>query len=101
VDLDGDGIGDMISGSWPGELCLFRGLGKGKFAARQTLKDRDGKVINLGRASTVSAADWLGSGKLDLLVGDIEGDVYRLPNEGTTQKPVLGKVQKGGGREWP
>jgi hypothetical protein len=94
VDLDGDGIGDVISGSWPGELYLFRGLGKGKFAAREAIKDRDGKVIKLGNASTVSACDWQGTGKLDLLVGNIDGHVYRIPNEGTARKPVFGKPQK-------
>jgi hypothetical protein len=94
VDLDGDGIGDVISGSWPGELYFFKGQGKGRYAAGEIIKDKDGKAIKLGNASTVSASDWLGTGKLDLLVGTIEGYVYRIPNEGTARKPAFGKPEK-------
>ena len=33
MDLDGDGYADLLSGSWPGELFLFRGLANHAFAA--------------------------------------------------------------------
>jgi len=94
VDLDGDGISDVISGSWPGELYFFKGQGKGKYAASEKLKDSSGKLINAGSASTVFAADWRGTGKLDLLVGCIEGDVWLVPNDGTKEKPAFGKRVK-------
>jgi hypothetical protein len=43
VDYDGDGILDMISGSYdPGDIYLFRGLGKGKYADRELLHDESG-----------------------------------------------------------
>ena len=46
MDFDGDGILDLVSGSYdPGELYLFRGLGKGQFAAREVIRDRSGKPI--------------------------------------------------------
>jgi hypothetical protein len=94
VDFDGDGIGDILSGSWPGELYFFKGLGKGKFAAAQKIKDRDGKEIKAGSASTVFACDWRGTGRLDLLVGCIDGYVFLIPNEGTKDRPAFGKPQK-------
>jgi hypothetical protein len=94
VDLDGDGHTDVISGSWPGELYLFRGEGKGKFAKGVTIDDHDGKPINVGRASTVFAADWSGRGRLDLVVGTIDGSVYLVPNEGTAKKYAFGKPRK-------
>jgi hypothetical protein len=94
VDFDGDGTPDILSGSWPGELYFFKGQGKGKFARAEILKDRDGKAIKLGSATTVFACDWRGSGKLDLLVGDIDGHAWLVPNEGTRTKPAYGKAEK-------
>jgi hypothetical protein len=98
VDLDGDGIGDLLTGSWPGELYFFKGKGKGELAAPVKLQ-RDGKDLNLGSASTVFAADWRGTGRLDLLVGNIEGNIYLIPNDGTNSHPVYGtpRKMKGGG----
>jgi hypothetical protein len=94
VDLDGDGIGDVLSGSWPGELYFFKGLGKGKYAAATKLKDADGKEIKIESASTVFACDWRGTGQLDLLVGCIKGHVHLIPNDGTKEKPAYGKPVK-------
>jgi hypothetical protein len=93
VDLDGDGIGDILSGSWPGELYFFRGEGKGRFAAGQTIKDKAGNVIKPGSASTVFAFDWDGDDKLDLLAGNIDGAVQVYRNEGTAGKNAFGKPQ--------
>jgi hypothetical protein len=95
VDFDGDGNPDILSGSYmPGDLYLFRGDGKGRFKAGEILKDKDGKPIRVGYASTVFAHDWRGTGKLDLLCGCIEGHVWLVPNEGTRRKPAYGKPVK-------
>jgi len=48
VDLDNDGHPDIISGSWPGEIFLFRGTENRSFAAPEMIKDKDGKFINIG-----------------------------------------------------
>jgi hypothetical protein len=100
VDLDGDGIGDLLSGCWSGELYFFKGRGKGEFAAPVKLQ-RDGKIINLGPSSTVFAADWRGTGRLDLLVGNMRGDLYLIRNDGTNAQPAYaapGKLEAGGQR---
>jgi hypothetical protein len=65
--------------------------------------DYHGKKINVpkgksltmtGTASAVHAADWDGDGVIDLLVGDIRGHVYLVPNEGTKQKYAFGKPRQ-------
>jgi hypothetical protein len=149
VDLDGDGIPDLISGSWPGEIFFFKGQGNGKYASPVKLKDRNGKTINIGggrrpdsggmlliagdatfekdekgeqvivyegeritipegksagitgTASAVHAVDWNGDGTLDLLVGDIGGNVWLVPNEGSPRKWAFGKERHltAGGKE--
>jgi hypothetical protein len=139
VDLDGDGQRDVLSGSWPGELFLFRGGAARTFAAPELLRDRNGAVINVGggarpgwrqvtiygnadfvpveqgtrvvlhgktydypdgvavyitgTASAPHAVDWDGDGDLDLLVGDIEGRVHVLENQGTRTKHAFGKAR--------
>jgi hypothetical protein len=142
VDLDGDGIPDIISGSWPGEIFFFKGGPNHTFAAPVKLKYKDGKTINIGggrrpdsgdmiliagdatfeknekggnvivyegekieipegksggitgTASAVHAVDWNGDGVLDLLIGDIAGNVWLVPNEGTKQKWAFGKERQ-------
>ncbi|MCL4210309.1 MAG: VCBS repeat-containing protein [Phycisphaeraceae bacterium] len=83
MDLDGDGYRDIISGSWPGEIYIFRGDAEGAFAKAEQLTDASGKKINVGSASVVWACDWDEDGDLDLLIGNIEGHVHLVPNEGT------------------
>jgi hypothetical protein len=92
VDLDGDGIEDIISGSWPGDIYWFRGKGKREFEAGQILVparkkpgDRDGYATL--QSAAVTAVDWDGDGLVDLIVGNISGKVYLLRNEGTKKVP--------------
>jgi hypothetical protein len=110
VDLDADGQRDVITGSWPGELYWFRGESGGKFAAAEQIKGYDidpdesifsklfkkkgedkPTILRVGNASAVFAADWDRDGDLDLLVGNISGQVYLAANEGSPQKPSFAR----------
>ena len=84
MDLDADGRIDMLSGSYhPGSLYLFRRNEDGTFAAGQELKGKDGSPLNAGAAAHVHAADWTGDGRLDLVVGNINGQVFLIPHDGS------------------
>lgn len=79
MDLDGDKQTDILSGSWPGEIYIFRRQPDGSFAAEEKLLDETGKPINLGHSSTVFAVDWNADGANDLLVGNIMAEVHLVP----------------------
>ncbi|HEX6812812.1 MAG TPA: VCBS repeat-containing protein [Planctomycetota bacterium] len=113
ADLNGDGHADMISGSyWPGDITVFFGQGAGKFAAGEFLKDPAGKNANAGppweserkpQMDSLAAAPWLvdwdADGDLDLLVGNIEGHVVLLANDGNARSPKFvrkGPIEAGG-----
>jgi hypothetical protein len=81
---------DILSGSWPGEIYFFRRKVNGTYAEAEMLKDRAGKKLNIGHASAISLVDWDGDKDLDLFVGNIDGGIYFIPNEGNSTKPAFG-----------
>jgi len=81
---------DLLSGSWPGEIYVFYRKANGTYAAAEKLKDKNGRPIKVGSASSVAVADWDGDGDLDLVIGNIDGAVFLVTNEGNPQKPAFG-----------
>jgi len=91
---------------------MFKGLGGGKYAKGEILKDKAGKDLNAGppwkserkpEMDSLAASPWLvdfdGDGDLDLLIGNISGYVVLLRNEGDRTHPAfvrVGHVQAGG-----
>jgi hypothetical protein len=99
VDFDGDGRLDILSGSFPGELYFFRRGSNGRFLAGEKIKGVNGNELNPGNAATVFAVDFNNDGKLDLVCGNIDGEVLLYLNEGTT-RPSFSAARKleAGGR---
>lgn len=98
MDYDGHQRLDFLTGSILGNVYLYRQKPDGTFAAPEVLQRRvrsflgsRRSAINVGRSSAVAMADWFGSGKLDLFVGNGDGNVYLFRNEGTREEPVFSK----------
>ncbi|MBK8096123.1 MAG: VCBS repeat-containing protein [Planctomycetes bacterium] len=116
VDHDGDGILDLISGSYdPGDIWLFQGLGKGAYAAGKVLVDEagvplvhhpeelqryeslrkekgeDGEGVIQARVKSFGSwpalVDWDADGDLDMLIGTFRGGMHLRTNVGTRTAP--------------
>jgi hypothetical protein len=99
VDFDGDGILDLVSGSYdPGCLSLFRGRGRGLFAEGEDIKDKSGRIVLKdpdqknpmeSYGSWPTLVDWDDDGDLDILVGTLDGRIFLRRNEGTRKQPAF------------
>ncbi|MEX2139111.1 MAG: VCBS repeat-containing protein [Pirellulales bacterium] len=94
VDLDGDGRLDLLSGSAPGETYWFRGGADKTFAAGEKLVDADGKEITPGSIATAFAVDWDSDGRLDLVLGNVMGEVHLARNMSSGGKLRFEQPQK-------
>ena len=94
VDFDHDGFLDILSGSYPGELHIFRGKKDGSFTARENIKGADGETLKPGLATTAHAADLDNDGDYDLLSSLKRGGVAVCYNNGDRRKPSFGEWEK-------
>ena len=61
----------------------------------KTMKSTAEKPISItGTASATHAVDWDDDGDLDLLVGNIRGGVYLIPNDGSAKSFLFGKEKQ-------
>lgn len=101
MDLDGDGIKDIISGNYVTDgvkgiasVYIFKGLRKGLYAKAEEVKNKEGKPVigarlpsqtgNYNHAQVALhpyAVDWDADGDLDLLMGNVGGVFTLVINE--------------------
>lgn len=92
-------------------VILFRGLGNGRFAESECVLNRRGEPLTDIPPDSPSTphpsgtepffTDWDADGDLDVLIGNYDGEIILIRNEGSRERPrygVHGELLKHGGR---
>ncbi len=86
ADLDGDGLVDLIVGTFSGDVFAFRQVAPFRFEA-MTPDGSPLTEIPRGNFAAPAAADVDGDGDFDLIVGESSGDLNLMRNDGTPVQP--------------
>lgn len=98
IDFDGDGDFDMLSGSQLGDIKYYRNLGT-PFAPAWQADHAYFSSIDHSIYSAVAAGDVNGDGLIDLIIGDLSGNLYFHRNTGlgfAEETGVLPAISLGG-----
>ncbi len=91
ADLDGDGDQDMYIGDLEGRMHSYTNIATGSVAEFQLTQPNvaygSGTVIDLGRQITPHFVDFDEDGLMDLVVGEQNGNLNYLHNDGTAASP--------------
>ncbi len=81
-DLNGDGLDDLLLGTWKGRIAYYRNTSNGFELVNESFVD-----LERGSNSAPELGDIDDDGDLDLLVGESGGGVYFYRNEGSSDEP--------------
>ncbi len=87
-DLDGDGLPDLLVGSWRDRLQWWRNTGT-RTAPAWTLADSAVVTITRGSNTVPALGDLDGDGDLDLVIGEASGVLNLYRNTGTRTAPAF------------
>jgi hypothetical protein len=86
VDLDGDGLPDLVLGTWRDQVQWWRNAGT-RAEPRYVLADSALITLTRGSNTAPAFADLDGDGDLDLIVGEASGQLNLYRNVGTPRAP--------------
>ena len=86
ADIDGDGLTDMVVGTWRDRLQWYRNTGTSTLPA-WTMVDTALVTITRGTNSIPAFGDLNGDGTLDLIIGEASGTINLYKNTGTKTSP--------------
>ncbi|MBC8087555.1 MAG: VCBS repeat-containing protein, partial [Phycisphaerae bacterium] len=86
TDLDGDGLMDMVVGTWRDRLQWYRNTGTTN-APAWTMADTALVTITRGTNSTPSFGDLNGDGLQDIVIGEASGTINLYRNVGSKTSP--------------
>ena len=81
-DLTGNGLPDLLLGTWKGRIAFYRNIGDGFEKVDESFVE-----LERGSNSTPALADIDNDGDLDLFIGESGGKIHFYRNEGTSQNP--------------
>ncbi len=88
ADLDGDGLADLVLGTWRDVVQWWRNTGT-RDKPQYTLADSALITLTRGSNTAPSLADLDGDGDLDMMVGEASGQLNFYRNVGTKAAPVF------------
>lgn len=85
ADMDGDGVPELFSGCYDGEIYTWKQGENGEFADKKMILLADGSPLKIGHAATVFPGDVDGDGLIDLLITGLYDGVFFAKNTGTKE----------------
>lgn len=94
MDYDADGRTDILTGSYTGQMYLFRRQADGAFAPRELLLDQAGDTLMVSPPYSIvpELVDMDADGDLDLVIGARSDPVQIVQNVGRRGVPVWSKA---------
>ncbi len=91
VDLDGDGLNDIVVGTWRDRIQWYRNQGT-RSAPQFKMADSVLVTITRGSNTTPTFGDLDGDGLLDLVIGEASGTLNVYRNSGTRTAPKFALI---------
>jgi len=94
ADLDGDGLLDLVVGTFSGTFYVFHGEGQGRFAPKPDLLRAGDSDLTVRGHGDPFLVDWDADGDLDLVSGSAAGGVFLARNEGSAKEPRFATMEE-------